>query len=517
MRDYLLFYVNGRRFQVRGETAFASLSDFLRYELQLTGTKVVCAEGDCGACTVLVGRPDDQGLRYETVDACIQFLYQLDCKHIVTVEGLRTGKQLHPVQQAMVEHHGSQCGYCTPGFVMALAGWFEQRRAGSGGPRPACGGAESGDPPPTWQNGVDRDALRIGLTGNLCRCTGYLPILEAGLSVDAASLIALGEICPSASLAKDLREHGRIPVLIQWPDGGSARRTFFAPRRLEEAITFKAHNPEAVIVSGGTELGVLRNKKGYDPPTLLTLAHVPGMARITCDDHTVAIGANVTWTQVEAFTKDLLPELYRTILRFGSPQIRNVATLVANVAHGSPIADALPFLFIMDAELELVGRGGSRRAKVNGLYKGYKVKDLAPDEIITRVLIPLPAADELLKLYKVSRRTDLDIATFGAGIRVRQAGDVITRAYLAYSGVGPTVVRLPATEAFLQGKLFSESTFREAGHLARTEIQPISDVRGSRDFRLLLAENILLKFYFDCVEPEPGEVSHVPRRNALGA
>jgi xanthine dehydrogenase small subunit len=496
MRDYVLFYVNGRRYQMGGETAFASLSDFLRYDLQLTGTKVVCAEGDCGACTVLVGRPDGQGLRYETVDACIQFLYQLDGKHVVTLEGLRTGKRLHPIQQAMVEHHGSQCGYCTPGFVMALAGWFVQGRAGSGDPRPT----RRPDPRPT-----SGDALRIGLTGNLCRCTGYLPILEAGLSVDVAALPALGELYPSPAMAEDLWEHARIPVLIRCPEGGPARRTFFAPRRLEEAIAFKVQKPEAVIVSGGTELGVLRNKKGYDPPTLMTLVHVPGLAEIMCDDHTVAVGANVTWTQVEAFARDLLPEFHRIIVRFGSPQIRNVATLVANVAHGSPIADALPFLFIMDAELELVGRAGSRRAKVNGFYKGYKVKDLAPDEIITRVLIPLPAADELVKLYKVSRRTDLDIATFGAGIRVRRAGDVITRAYLAYSGVGPTVVRLPATEAFLQGKLFAEETFRAAGRLARTEIQPISDVRGSRDFRLLLAENIIAKFYFDCVDPEPCE------------
>src|SRR5262249_15382714 len=190
---------------------------------------------------------------------------------------------------------------------------------------------------------------------------------------------------------------------------------------------------------------------------------VPGLDDLTCTDETVAIGANVTWTQLEAFTRDALPEFYQIILRFGSPQIRNVATVVANVANGSPIADALPFLCVMDAELELVRRAGSRRVKINEFYKGYKVKDLAADEIIARVLVPLPAADELLKLYKVSRRNDLDIATFGAGVRVRRAGDVITRAYLAYAGVGPTVVRLPATEAFLQGKLFTEETFREAG------------------------------------------------------
>src|SRR5262249_28670464 len=160
----LIFYVNGKRYQLRGENAFTSLSDFLRYELLLTGTKVVCAEGDCGACTVLVGRPDGDRLRYETVDACIQFLYELGGFHVVNVEGLPQGEQLHPVQQALIDHHGSQCGYCTPGFVMALAGACERRIA------------------------PNRDDLITALTGNLCRCTGYLPILEAGLSLDPAAL-----------------------------------------------------------------------------------------------------------------------------------------------------------------------------------------------------------------------------------------------------------------------------------------------------------------------------------------
>jgi xanthine dehydrogenase small subunit len=479
MRDFVLLYINGKRYEIRGETAFSSLTDFLRSELQLTGTKVVCAEGDCGACTVLVGRPQDKGFCYETMDACIQFLYQLDCTHILTVEGLRKGPDLHPVQEALIEHHGSQCGFCTPGFVMALTGWFARQAEG------------------------ETHGLRTALTGNLCRCTGYLPILEAGMSVDPAALAPLEDLYPAARMMDDFRKHADAPVLIQSPADQPARRTFFGPRHLEDAVAFKASNPETVIVSGGTELGVLRNKGGYDPGTMLSLAHIPGLAEIACVDETLTIGANVTWTQVEALTRDLLPEFHRIIVRFGSPQIRNVATLVANVAHGSPIADSLPILYVMDAELEVVGPTGTRRAKVNGFYKGYKAKDLAPDEIITRVLVPLPAADELLKLYKVSRRNDLDIATFGAAIRVRRAGDIITRAYLAFSGVAPTVVRLPATEAFLQSKLFSLETFRQAGRLARTEIQPISDVRGSRDFRLLLADNILGKFYCDCVDAEP--------------
>jgi xanthine dehydrogenase small subunit len=489
MRDYLLLYVNGQRHAIRGESAFTSLTDFLRQELQLTGTKVVCAEGDCGACTVLVGRSGAGGLRYETCDACIQFLYQLDCTHVVTVEGLGTaGGLLHPVQEALVEHHGSQCGYCTPGFVMALAGVFEGRRA------------------------VDRTCLQTALTGNLCRCTGYLPILEAGLSIEPALLVPLAERYSSAAMIDELAENTPMPVLLQSPHapgsqaqlGNQAppRRTFFAPRRFEDAVDFKSRNPEAVIVSGGTELGVLQNKMSFEPAKLLSLTQVPGLNEISCANGTVCIGANATWTQVEKFAKENLPEFYKIVVRFGSPQIRNVATLVANVAHGSPIADALPFLFVMDAELEIASERGTRRAKINGFYKGYKIKDLAADEIITRCHVPLPAADELLRLYKVARRNDLDIATFGAAVRVRRVGDVISRAFISYSGVAAIVVRLPATENFLQGKPFTEQTFRDAGRLARSEIQPISDVRGTRDFRLLLAENILLKFYSDCLGME---------------
>src|SRR5438132_6705015 len=347
MRDYVLIYVNGKRYEIRDETAFSSLSDFLRSDLGLVGTKVVCAEGDCGACTVLVGRPDGNDLRYETVDSCIQFLYQLDCKHVVTVEGLTQNGALHAVQQALVEHHGSQCGFCTPGFVMALAGLFEEKPA------------------------TDPERLRLALTGNLCRCTGYLPILEAGLALDPKTMVTLAEQYSSGAIVQDLHQHALEPVFI------AGRRTFFSPRHLQAALDFKACHPEAMIVSGGTELGVLRNKKGLDPPALLSLTSVPGLSEITCADDTVIIGANVTWTQIEAYMKQAVPEFHKIIIRFGSPQIRNVATLIANIAHGSPIADSLPFLLITDAELELVCQGGSRRVRINDFYTGYKTTSLA--------------------------------------------------------------------------------------------------------------------------------------------
>jgi xanthine dehydrogenase small subunit len=468
MRNHICFYLNGRPHTLRGDAAFAPLTDFLRARQGLVGTKVVCAEGDCGACTVLVGRVRDGRLRYEPVDGCIQFLYQLDGTHVVTVEGLKNGDQLHPVQQALVDHHGSQCGYCTPGFVMALAGW-----------------AEAGAP-------ADDAATRIALTGNLCRCTGYRPILDAAAAVAQTPPAPLAERYDTPGLVGELRYLATDPLRVE-----AGRRTFFAPTTLEDAITFKAEHTEAVIVAGGTELGVLRNKRGYDPPTLLSLARVPELGGIRYADGRMSFGANVTWAQVERAVREPLPEFHRIVQRFGSPQIRHVATLAGNVAHGSPIADSLGLLSVMDAELELVGPRGPRVRPVNGFYTGYKRKDLAADELIARVVLPLPDADERLRLYKVSRRYDLDIATFGAAIRVRETGGVIRRAAVAYTGVAPTVVRLPQTEAFLSGRPFVEATFRQAGRVARTEIAPITDVRGSRDFRWQLAENILVKFYLD--------------------
>jgi xanthine dehydrogenase small subunit len=455
MRDYVRFFLNSREHIVRGDAAFITLAEYLRLDCGMPGTKVVCAEGDCGACTVLVGRAGD----YLPIDACIQFVFQLDGRQVVTVEGLAKNGDLHPVQQAMVDCHGSQCGYCTPGFVMALAGWAA--------------------------NGCSSDQ-RISLTGNLCRCTGYAPILEAAASI--RSNVGWAESSrPTNSIYED-----REPIEIR-----SGKRMYFAPTELAYAIAFKAYNPDAAIVAGATELGVWRNKRGHEPATMLRLARIAELNSIESTPQSVSFGANVTWSQVEMALRERLPQFRRIVERFGSPQIRNVATLAGNIANGSPIADSLPLLMVMDAQLEIVGPRGLRTRSINGFYAGYKKMDLRRDELIARVTLPLPAPDERLRLYKVSRRTDLDIATFGAAIRIRMSGERIESAAIAYAGVAPTVVRLPATEASLVGRPFDEHTFRGAGQRARNEVTPITDVRGSADFRLQLCENVLRKFYFD--------------------
>ncbi|MCE3235025.1 MAG: xdhA [Vampirovibrio sp.] len=477
MRNFIRLYINGQPCQISGNIAFLSLANYLRYERQATGTKIVCEEGDCGACSVLLGRMEGDQLVYRPINSCIQFLYQLDCTHIITVEGLKLDGKLNPVQEAMVDEHGAQCGYCTPGFVVTMCSLLDKKPAQ-----------------------VSCQDLKDGLTGNLCRCTGYEPILRAGMSVELPNIKPIQQLYPSEPMIRDFQDHIQEDVRIE-----AGVRLFFCPASVESAVTFKAEHAGTVVVSGGTDIGVICNKRGIEPSVVMSTTHLPALEQIEsqtdADGQTVlTVGARVTLSVLEAYMKDRVPELHKILNVFGAPQIKNAGTLAGNIANGSPIGDSLPFLMVMDAEVELMGVQGTRIVNMNRLYKGYRTLDMQPDELITRIRIPLPTANETLRLYKVSKRKHLDISAFTAAIRLMMEDESITSARLAYGGVGPVVLRLPETEAFLVGKPMTEATFREAGKIARQEVTPISDVRGSQAFRLQLAENILMKFYFEVAE-----------------
>jgi xanthine dehydrogenase small subunit len=479
VRDHILIHINGREHRIAGDVAFETLANYLRQDVAATGTKIVCEEGDCGACTVLTRRTADAD--YRPVNACILSLAQLDGSSIVTVEGLSETKTvsrggaetrrkedslrvsasprknvLHPVQEAMVRCHGAQCGYCTPGFVMAMAGMFER-----------C-------------DRVDEKQVRDGLTGNLCRCTGYEPIIKAALAIDGAPISKMRDRYPDLPDASDSVEVG----------------SFCALATLDEAIAFKRGHPGCTIVQGGTDVGVWVNKRNLAAPAMLSLSKIASLNELREEDGAIVAGANATLADFETFIADRIPELAGILAVFGSPQIKNAGTLVGNIANGSPIADTLPYLFVAGATLAL--NGGTRTVPIDRFYLGYRKFDLHPDEIITSVRIPI--VRDTLKLYKVSRRKDLDISAFTAAIRLAISGDRIDHAIIAYGGVAPTVIRLPHTEAFLAGKTATLDTFEHAGRIARDEIKPISDVRGSADYRLQLAENIMAKFWYEVFE-----------------
>jgi xanthine dehydrogenase small subunit len=481
VRDFVLIHVNGQRHELRGARAFQTLSNFLRYDLNLVGTKVVCAEGDCGSCAVLVGKLDDDAkkITYRAITSCIQFVYQLDAAHVVTVEGLRRDGALNAIQDSMVRCQGAQCGFCTPGFVVSMCGLLEQ------------------------QEKLDENALRAGLVGNLCRCTGYESILKAGLEASKQDIARVDDLYPVRELLAALREHAETAVHVRATD-----REFFKPLTIAQATEFKSSHPNCVLIAGGTDLGVQVNKGTRDPTCILSLNGLTDLRAITHDDNTLNIGALATLGDCERTTEPLNAELAKMFYRHGSPLIRNAGTLAGNIANASPIGDSMPALFVLNAAIELSGRAGagsgagSRRVNMNDFYTGYRKTVMNADELITRVIVPLPKRDEYFRLYKVSKRHDLDISTFTAAFWMRRENGVIGEMRIAYGGVGPVIYRLRKTEEALSGKPLNESEIETACEIARAEITPISDVRGDAEYRFQLAENMLRKFYFDVTDVE---------------
>lgn len=485
MREHILLYINGQRLEVAGADVFLTLSDFLRKRLRLVGTKIVCSEGDCGSCTVLVGSVVETEFEYRSIDSCIRFMFQLDGVHVVTVEGLATdasmqrsnaGTCLNEVQQAMIECHGSQCGFCTPGFVVSMTGLLQEK------------------------DELSVEEWRNGLTGNLCRCTGYSPIIAAGLESQRQEIQKLSELYPSNAMIQVLAEAKLDPVEVRDERG----RKVFCPSDLNTALKLLAENPEAKIVAGGTDVGVQFNKGYCNSLTWIDLNRISELAEVTVAGGLIKAGARTSWYQLHKVASEFVPEFEKIVAVFGSPQIRHVGTLGGNIINASPIADSLPLLFVCDAQLTLMSESGKRTVDINDFYKGYKEYDLHSNELLTQIEFQLPIERGQLRLYKISRRKDLDISTFTGAIWIEtegtengtvNCGATICNARIAYGAVGPTVLRLPKTEAFLKGKPMTEQTMVAAGEIAVSEITPLSDVRGSDDYRFNLARNVLVKFF----------------------
>lgn len=485
-RSEIIFYLNGQRQVVSGPDVFLPLSSYLRYSLHLTGTKVVCSEGDCGACTVVLGWLDAENkLSYRIVDSCIQFVYQLDLCHVISIEGVGTESNLHPAQKAMVEHFGSQCGFCTPGFVMALVDLTEKKAA---------------------YNSAD---VREKLTGNLCRCTGYEAIVKAALSLSDQKVRSIIQGYNQEQMTSEFRALQRDNVLIETITGFSQKK-FFKPSSLAEALRYKSEHPEVRLVAGATDVGVQTNKGRSLDTEIMFIAHLHEMGSITVPRDAVEgrpsssgshvrieIGAVTNWTDVREAVRHSIPAFAEILDIFAAEQIRNAATIGGNIANGSPIADSLPVLYALDATLTLQNVSGSRQVLMNNFFRGYKQMDLKQDEILTNVSIPVPLAGSILKLYKVSRRKDLDISTATLAIYLEMQDGKVSNSRIAAGGVGPTIKRLSQAEGILTGQKLTESLLRQAGKAAVGEIAPITDVRASREYRLQLIENLFHKFYFE--------------------
>ncbi|WP_250533410.1 xanthine dehydrogenase small subunit [Caballeronia sp. AZ10_KS36] len=457
-----------------------------------TGTKEGCAEGDCGACTVVVGELDSAGeLALKAVNACIQLLPTLDSRALFTVEDLRNADgALHPVQQALVDCHGSQCGFCTPGFVMSLWALYHAHPRDAGPP--------------------SRDEIAAAISGNLCRCTGYRPIIDAAERMFDYPPPAFDRDAIRATLAGLRREQTfeyRAPDARGESFGAPA---FHAPVTRAEFARLRAANPDARLLAGSTDIGLWITKQFRDLGDILFIGNVEELKRIERDAQTLTIGAAASLEDAYAALTADYPELAELWTRFASRPIRNAGTLGGNIANGSPIGDSMPALIALDAELVLQLGDKTRTMPLDAFYLAYQKTALQPGEFVAAIRVPRSGADLRFRTYKVAKRYDQDISAVCAAFAIRlDDSHRVTRARIAFGGMAATPKRAAQAEAALVGAQWSDDTVRAAMNALDADFQPLTDMRASSAYRAKVARNLLRRFHLETRADAPLALAQV--------
>jgi xanthine dehydrogenase small subunit len=487
------FFHHGAAVEVSGLAPTTSVLDWLREHARCSGTKEGCNEGDCGACTVVVGTRGASGLEMQAVNACTMFLPTLDGKALFSVEdvGGRDGA-LHPVQQAMVECHGSQCGFCTPGFIMSM--WSTYERHCARGTQPS------------------RRELADDLSGNLCRCTGYRPIIDAGQRMfelptqrlDAKPVLdALAKIEP-----KETFTYAAPNALLP----GAPTHRFFAPRTLDALAALYEQQPDARLLAGATDIGLWVTKQHKVLPTLIFVGEVAEMKRIEHrSDGTLSIGADASLEEAWVALAQRHESLREVGLRFASPPVRWAGTMGGNVANGSPIGDSAPALLALDATLVLRQGARTRRVALEEFYLDYMKNALQAGEFVQAIEVPAPVAGLQVRSYKISKRYDCDISALCTGFSIALDGNVVKHVRLAYGGMAATVKRAAQAEAAMAGQPWTEATLRAAQAALAEDYKPLTDLRASDAYRMTTARNLLERFWLETrpTNPLPADATSV--------
>jgi xanthine dehydrogenase small subunit len=474
----LRFNLNGQWVEETQVSPTTTLLRWLRERRGLTGTKEGCAEGDCGACTVAVVEqgPDGQPV-YRAVNACLLFLPMLQGKHVVTVEGLQTGDTLHPAQASMATCLGSQCGFCTPGVVMSL---FEA----------------------TYREDLDAPwKLDDQLCGNLCRCTGYRPIREAALEVAGTRPVDRFTAALPASAPEGMAL-----------DYQACGQHFVTPTSFEALFAHLDREPQARFVSGGTDLGLEVTKRFAAPPSLVSLEGLAALKQLSASPTHFTLGAGATISELEAFTATRLPPVARMVRYFGSRQVKHRGTVGGNLCSASPIGDLAPVLLSLGAVAVLRSAQGERRVPLEQFFVGYRKTALQPKELLAAVEVPRLQASDRALAYKVSKRRELDISAVSAGLWARISPEqVVLDVRFAWGGLAPTPTRSPRAEAALRGQPLDDAHLEAAVAALGEDVKPLSDHRGSADYRLQVAKNLLRAFFEETAHtPQPSlEPQHV--------
>ena len=477
------FVLDGEIVEAQGKRRTTTVLDYLREQLHRTGTKEGCAEGDCGACVVLVGELADDGQRvnYIPVNSCIQLLPTLDGKSLKTVESLRRGDgSLHPVQQAMVDCHGSQCGFCTPGIVMSLAGLVQHN---------TC---------------PNRQQVNDALSGNLCRCTGYKPIVDAAMGAckapaaalkidDAADLPLLREIRRAQEPTYSLDGEIVVQPVVRTRKGSE----FVSPSSLAELTKYLTQHPGATLLAGSTEIGLQVNKQFSRPSHICYLGNVAELKRVDETPKAWRIGAQVPLSQVEVLVAKDYPDFAEVLRRFGSPPIRSTATLAGNIANGSPIGDSMPCLMALGATLILRRGDKTREVPLDAFYTGQKKNVLQPGEFIEATVLPRPQAGQVFRAHKISKRFEQDISATCCAVRFEVAGGKLKNVRVAYNGLAPSPCRAPKIEAVLEGKALGDVRAADIDAAIAQSFTARDGLRATWAYRSLVARNLVLQFVQD--------------------
>ncbi|OUR78629.1 xanthine dehydrogenase small subunit [Alphaproteobacteria bacterium 46_93_T64] len=473
MRDKIRFVQNGRVRELENVDPTQTVLNFLRYIDAETGTKEGCAEGDCGACTVVLGELKDGDVEYQAVNACIQFLPMLDGKELITVENLKSKDgTLHPVQQAMVEANGSQCGFCTPGFVMSIFAELHGR------------------------NSQELSDINNVLAGNLCRCTGYGTIIDAAQSValQAPADHIHARRALTSALLSELQQDDSLAL-------AQDSRRYYAPKTSSELADLIDQYPDATILAGATDIGLWVTKQHRQLDNIIYVGNVTELKELNDDGEYLNIGAAVTYSHAWKALADLNPDLGEIVRRIASTQIRNSGTIGGNVANGSPIGDMPPPLIALNARLILRSKQGARTIALEDFFIEYGRQDLKTGEFVEAFQLPLKNESAIFKAYKISKRFDQDISALCGAFNLVLDGNIVKDIRICYGGMAGTPHRAAKSEQYLQGKDWTLENVQIAMTAMAEDYTPMSDMRASQDYRMLAAQNLLKKFFIETTDP----------------
>jgi len=465
--DTIQFLFSNQIYKIKNPDPNKTILSYVRDDLKKTGTKEGCAEGGCGACTIVLGELQKNKIVYKAINACIAFLPTLNGKQLILIEDLIGNNQkLHPVQEAMVKFHGSQCGFCTPGFTMSLFSMYKNNRS------------------------VNKDIVDEALSGNLCRCTGYRPIIDAAKSLN--NKIDLDHFKKNQNRTINLLKK----IQISEVEINNKGKRYFAPKTIINLKKILKKYPNAKILSGGTDLSLEVTKLRKEIKTIVSLNSLENLNFIKKNKNYIEIGATTSLIEFQNFIKKYFTDFYEVLKRYGSLQIRNVGTIAGNIATASPIGDTLPLLLTLEAKVVVQGINKIKTFSLNEFFVSYRKTKLKKGEFIYSIKIPI-IKDSIFKAYKISKRFDDDISSVCGSFIFSIQNNKIKKAVIAYGGMSEIPKRASAIENRLLNSEFSENTFEKAVNLINKDFSPLDDMRASKNYRIAVAKNLLLKAFHE--------------------